>query len=87
DFSDELRSNLGEVISLLPLPLTEATVESVDMGGKSYAVVLRLVGESETVLLQTRWKDRDGTPTVVEVSHIVEHAEAVEGDEETAESE
>jgi len=33
-------------------------------------VVLRLVGETETVLIQTRWKDRDGTPTIIEASHL-----------------
>ncbi len=72
DFSQELKSNLGEVIAQLPLPLTEATVESVEPGGKGYVAVLRLVGESETVRLQTRWKDRDGRPTMVEASHLVE---------------
>lgn len=71
DFSSELRSNLGHVIAQLPLPVTEATVEAVELGGKGLVVVLRLVGESDTVRLQTRWKDRDGRPTVVEVSHIV----------------
>ena len=83
DFSQELHSNLGEVISLLPLPITEATVDSVDMGGKGYVVVLRLVGESETVLLQTRWKDRDGDPTIVEASHVVEHVDEPLPEEET----
>ena len=72
DFSPELRSNLGQVIAQLPLPITEATVESVEVGGKGLVVVLRLIGDSDTVRLQTRWKDRDGRPTVVEVSHIVE---------------
>ena len=71
DFSKELRQNLGEVIVLLPLPSTEATVESIDRGGGSgYTVVLRLVGETEEVLIQTRWKERDGRPTVIEVSHL-----------------
>ena len=28
DFSKELRQNLGEVLALLPLPSTEATVDS-----------------------------------------------------------
>ena len=71
DFSKELRQNLGEVIVLLPLPSTEATVESIDRGGGSgYTVVLRLVGETEEVLIQTRWKERDGRPTVNEVSHL-----------------
>src|SRR5919106_207868 len=31
--SDELRRHLGEVVGLLPLPVREATVESVDRGG------------------------------------------------------
>ena len=58
DLSDELKSNLGEVLALLPLPATEATVESVEHGGgAAYVVVLRLVGESEEVRIQSRWKD------------------------------
>lgn len=71
DFSDELRRNLGEVIALLPLPATAAAVESIERGGSSaWVVVLRLDGEAETVQVQTRWKDRDGTPTVIEASHL-----------------
>ena len=69
DLSNELRSNLGALVGLMPLPLTEATVESVETGGSGFVVVLRLVGENETTLLQTRWKDRDGRPTIVEASH------------------
>lgn len=70
DFSKELRRNLGEVLALLPLPSNEATVDSVDHGGSGYNVVIRLVGENEEVMIQTRWKDRDGRPTVVEASHL-----------------
>jgi hypothetical protein len=71
DFSKELRQNLGEVLALLPLPSTEATVDSIERGGGSgYTVVLRLVGETEEVLIQTRWKDRDGRTTIVEASHL-----------------
>jgi hypothetical protein len=70
DFSKELKQHLGEVLSLLPLPSTEATVQSVAHAGSGFDVVLRLVGESEEVLIETRWKDRQGRPTVVEVSHL-----------------
>ena len=72
DFSEELRRNLGEVIALLPLPASEATIESFEGtgGGSSATVVLRLVGETEDVLITTRWKDRDGNLTVVEASHL-----------------
>ena len=70
DFSQELREHLGEVIALLPLPASEATIESIEHSGSGDNVVLRLVGESEEVLIQTRWKDRDGKPTVIEASHL-----------------
>ena len=32
--------------------------------------MLRLVGETDAVLIQTRWKDRDGEPRMVEASHL-----------------
>ena len=84
-FSHELKSNLGQLIALLPLPLTEATVESVEQTGKGYVVVLRAVGDSGVVRMQTRWKDRDGSPTVVEASHLVEHEAPPITEEEPAE--
>ena len=59
DFSKELRQHLGEVLALLPLPSSEASIESIERGGGSgYTVVLRLVGETEEALIQTRWKER-----------------------------
>jgi len=70
--SHELRANLGQLVAILPLPLTEATVESVELGGSGYVAMLRLVGETSQIELQTRWKDRDGRPTIVEASHVAE---------------
>lgn len=70
--SRELQANLGQLVAILPLPLTAATVESVEVGGSGYVAMLRLVGESAEIELQTRWKDRDGQPTIVEASHVAE---------------
>lgn len=81
DLSRELAANLGPLVAILPLPLTEATVESIDIGGSSYIAVLRLVGEHAELRLQTRWKERDGRPTIVETSHIQEPAVASEAPE------
>ena len=68
--SPELQRNLGEVLALLPLPSVDSEVVSVERGGSGYNVVVRLMGETDEVELQTRWKDRDGQPTLVEVSHL-----------------
>ena len=87
-FSKELRQNLGEVVALLPLPATEGTVESIDRGGgSSYTVVLRLVGETEEVLLQTRWKERDDKPTLIELSHLSATEKAIQSGELEPEAE
>lgn len=80
DLSPELRRNLGEVLALFPLPAVEAAVESVDLSGSGYNVVLRLVGESTEDRVQTRWKDRDGRPTIVEASHLGRTERAAEAD-------
>lgn len=72
DLSEELHRNLGEIMAMLPLPLTAADIESVEMGGSSYTAVLHLVGETTETRLETRWKDRDGRPTIIEASLIHE---------------
>ena len=87
EMSNELKRNLGEVLAMLPLPANEATVESVDHGGSGYNVVLRLVGETDEVEIQTRWKDRDGKPTLVEASHLSKTERAVAAAEEDVEGE
>ncbi len=71
-FSEQLRANIGEVVAQLPLPLTQAAVESVDVAGSGYLATLHLTGESDDIRIETRWKDRDGRPTLVEASHVIE---------------
>jgi hypothetical protein len=72
EMSRELQANLGPLVAMLPLPLTEARIESVDMVGTGDLAVLHLVGEEGSIRLQTRWKERDGRPTMVEGSHMQE---------------
>ena len=69
-FSPELQRNLGEVLALMPLPANEVVIDSIGHGGSGYNVVIRMAGEVDEVLLQTRWKDRDGEPRMVEASHL-----------------
>ena len=82
DFSNELRKNLGEVLALLPLPANEATVELVEHGGSGYNVVIRVAGDTDEVLIQTRWKERDGRPNIVEASHLSKTVTAAQGERE-----
>jgi len=84
-FSQELRRNLGEVLQIFPLPATDATVESLEHGGSGYNVLIRLVGETEESQILTRWKVRDGRPTIVEASHQSRIARAAEAEADEAE--
>ena len=72
DLSRELRSNLGEIMAMLPLPLTAADIESVDKTASGYKAILHLLGETTEMRVETRWKERDGRPTIVEESHLTE---------------
>src|SRR5215213_8812322 len=68
--SDELKRNVGEVVALLPLPATEVSIGAFERTTSAVVVVLHVAGETADVELQTRWKDRDGSPRIVEVSHL-----------------
>ena len=89
--SRELQQNLGPVVAMLPLPMTAAQIETVEMTGSGYRAVLALTGEANAMRLETRWKERDGQPTMVEASHLPEEpaagGEIGSGDEGTGSGE
>ena len=74
-------------VALWPLPATEAVVDSIERGSSGFVVVLRLVGETEEVLLQTRWKERDDQPTLIELSHLSATEKAIQSGELEPEAE
>jgi hypothetical protein len=76
EMSRELQHNLGPIVAMLPMPMTEASIQSVESTPTGYKVVLHLVGEGGDLRLETRWKDRDGRPTIVEASRV--HEEPME---------
>ena len=80
--SDELQRNPGEVVAMLPLPAVAAEVARIEGAGSgaAYVVVLDVTSETEHLELQTRWKDRNGEPRIVEVSHISRRAREAEAE-------
>ena len=80
--SKELHATLGQFASMLPMPMTEASIESIESTPTGYKAVLHLVGEGDTLRLETRWKDRDGQPTMVEASRVREEPVQPVGEDE-----
>ncbi len=74
ELSNELRGNLGQLVAMLPMPLTSASVESIERTASGFRAVLHLVGETNEIGLETRWKDRDERPVIVEASHLTQEA-------------
>jgi hypothetical protein len=87
EMSKELRSSLGQIVAMLPMPMTEASIESIESTPAGYKAVLHLVGEGDTLRLETRWKDRDGQPTIVEASRAHEEPVVPDIDAEANEDE
>jgi len=81
EMSRELQHNLGPIVAMLPMPMTEASIESIESTPTGYKAVLHLVGEGDTLRFETRWKDRDGRPIIVDASRV--HEEAVVADVES----
>ena len=57
DLSKELHANLGQMVAMLPMPLTTATVESLERTASGFLAVLHSWGENNRHV-RTRWKDR-----------------------------
>jgi hypothetical protein len=72
ELSNELRANLGQMVAMLPMPLTSASVESLERTASGFRAVVHLIGESSETRLETRWKEREDRPVIVEVSHLTE---------------
>jgi hypothetical protein len=85
--SDELQRNPGEIVAMLPLPAVAADVARLEGsgGGAAYVAVLDVTSETEHLELQTRWKDRNGEPRIVEVSHVSRRAREAEAEAAAAE--
>jgi len=49
-------------------------------GGAAYVALLDVTSETEQLELQVRWKDRDGEPRIVEVSHVSRRAREAEAE-------
>jgi hypothetical protein len=80
--SDELKRNPGEVVAMLPLPALSAELMRLEGsgGGAAYVALLDVTSETEQLELQVRWKDRDGEPRIVEVSHVSRRAREAEAE-------
>ena len=87
--SRELQHSLGPIVAMLPMPMTEASIESIESTPTGYKAVLHLVGEGSELRLETRWKERDGRPTIVEASRVHEEPvpEPLDDEAEAAEDE
>ena len=85
ELSDELRANLGQLVAMLPMPITSAIYESVERTAGGFRIVLHLTGETSETRLETRWKERDDRPVIVEVSHLTEAAAPLAEEDATSE--
>ena len=63
---------LALLAELKPVPLEEDDLSTVSLAFVFIlaGVILHLLGETTETRLETRWKDRDGRPTIVEAIHL-----------------
>jgi hypothetical protein len=71
DFTEGLQPHVPEIAKALPQTVTEAEVQSVDVGESETVARIRYSGDAGDVTIRTRWRDEGGRAVIV-------HAEPVE---------
>jgi hypothetical protein len=68
DFSEQLRPQAPQTAQeLLPLPVTNAEVLSVDFDDSEAVAVIRYSGDTGEATLRSRWQEEAGRPVIVNV--------------------
>lgn len=65
DLDEGMQETAGQVMRGLPRPVTGAEIESVEESGAETTVLLRYSGEDKSVLVESRWAERDGRPKII----------------------
>ena len=69
DLSEELRPQAPELAKVLPMPVTEAEVVSLDVGDAESTATIRYAGDGE-VTLRSTWQGEDPHPVIVHVEPV-----------------
>lgn len=65
DFCAEMQPHVPELAKALPLPVSSAEVQSVDVGDDESVALIRYTGDSGEVTIRSRWRDVDGRARIV----------------------
>jgi hypothetical protein len=68
DFSEDLRPQVPQLAQVLPQPVTNAEVLSVEIGDTESVAMIRYSGHSGDVTIRSRWQDQGGR-------HVIVHGE------------
>ena len=71
DFTETLQPQFPQIAKALPQPVTAAEVLSVEVGETESVALIRYSGETEEVVVRSRWQEQGGRPVIV-------HAEPAE---------
>ncbi|MFN2526952.1 MAG: hypothetical protein ABR505_11935 [Actinomycetota bacterium] len=65
DLAEGMQETAGEVMRGLPRPVTAASIESLESQGEETTALIRYSGEESSVVVESRWAERDGRPKIV----------------------
>jgi hypothetical protein len=65
DFTAELQPQVPQIGQVLPQPVTEAEVLSVEVGDPASVAMIHYSGSSGGVTIRSTWQDEGGRPVIV----------------------
>ena len=68
--SEEAKAMAGEVMKEMPRPVSSAEVVAVEPAGAAVTCRIRYAGESGATIVDSRWEDVGGRPTIVSLEVV-----------------
>jgi hypothetical protein len=68
DLTPEAQKEAPGVMGKLPRPVSTAEVMTVETQGDECIAKIRYSGEGSTVIVESRWTERDGRPMIVSLA-------------------
>ncbi len=63
-------SAAGEVMKKMPAELSGSEITEVRADGDQWVVSIRYSGPTDSVIVESRWADRDGSPRIVDLKVV-----------------
>ena len=70
DLTKEAMAGAGAVMKAMPKDLKSAEIDSIETADDGYLVLIRYSGDTDAIVVRSRWVEKEGRPKIVELGVV-----------------